>query len=356
MHRLQTHFKALATSCIFLAAPTLAQERMAEYLPLEHAQAKVVTKLTGMVKSTRQVSLKAEVEGVISYVLEEGRAVPANQVVATVEVKNINNNLATAKKQLAILDQMVSLNLEHFLRVESLQQSGKASKKTLDESRLKLHEARYALEQAQASVQRMSLLVQKSQMTVDFDAIITRVERFENDYVQPGDVVAKLIDRNNLYIELGLSEDIAAMIDDNTEVLINTGNAQYNGSINNVYQFVDPLTQRKLVRLTANKTGVLAMGQIVDVQLSFNYADTHCFSVPRSLVQLEKNQRWIWVADPDNKSQKRYISNKVGSNMADKSLVCEGVQTGDKLLTNQFIQYKEGETLKLSMKEGALLK
>lgn len=344
----------LALSAGVIGTAQAEEGRLVPYLSVQSAEAKLQTRLTGQVKSARTIGIKAEVEGVLQQVVEEGHILSAGTELASIRTTSVETGYKFAADQVTLLKSQLVLKQEQFKRVKKLHAQGKASEQTLDTARLASHEVENAYSKAKERLAKLTTLHQKRRTKVDFEAIVTKVHRFEQDYVEPGDVIVELVDKERLYIDVALSDSLARKLNEQTQITINVDGHSYAAQIGNIYGFVDAATQQRKVRITGKQQSQINLlpGQLVAIDFTFDMSAQNCFAVPRDLVHLEGAERWVWVADAEQKVRKRNVGARVEGNMGQNSIVCQGVKADDKLLSNQFIRYKEGEEVRLAEAGG----
>ncbi len=159
---------------------TLTKVRVRSLTPRKIRQ-KIV--INGHTEPARAVTLRAEIEGRVTRVgAEKGAEIKAGELIARLDIRDLEAQLEEAK---AIL---VQRQLEY-------QAAADLKRKDL-QSEIQLERAKATLASAQAAGKRIEVAISNTVVRAPFDGVLDDRPIEVGAYVQPGDVVARILDQD----------------------------------------------------------------------------------------------------------------------------------------------------------------
>jgi RND family efflux transporter MFP subunit len=260
----------LATALIAAAASSvsLAQERPAsvqvsiaqirQLAPTVHA--------TGLVRARDAADLAAAVSGRLQWIAEPGTAVPAGQVVARLDVRE----LSLARAEQAARFKRASVNLQSLEReLERLQASGTAvSRFNVDQAQSNRDLAAADLEVARALLAQTDEQLARSRIVAPFAGVVADRVRRVGEEVARGDVLARLVNPDELEIRLFVPLRHVRAITPGHVVDVTSDQKRFTASVSRIVPAGDPRSQSFEVLVKAPPVdGLLAPGNTVEVEL-----------------------------------------------------------------------------------------
>jgi membrane fusion protein, multidrug efflux system len=296
----------------------------------------------GNVESLATVGIKAQVGGeLISVDFKEGDDVKKGDLLFSIQPKLYATQLAQAEANLA-RDRVAAVNARRDAeRQEELGRKGVASKEQLDASRA-------AAEAGEATVKADEALVEIARVRLGYTTIESPINgRTGALRVQAGNLIKENADDPMvtirqvapIYVTFSVPEQYLAEVRANSgkEKLAvvaldrKNGNPLATGELTFIDNSVDVTTGTVTLKGTfANEDRALWPGAFVDVRLRLR-VETGAIVVPSSAVTVGQNGTQIFVIK-DNKAELRPVT--VRRNVGDETIIEEGLQAGEKVVTN----------------------
>jgi membrane fusion protein, multidrug efflux system len=289
------------------------------------------------VESLRTVRLAAQTAGVVTRItVEAGDAVRARQVVAELDVREAQAELAQALANLA--EQQVN-----FERLERLSREG-----FIDQASYDVAAAR--VESAQAAVELWRTRVAFGRVASTIDAIVT--ER----HVEPGEAVSQfspllsLADMNNLVVRFGLSELDVGGLAPGVRVPVTIDALRSDTELAGAIRRIMPSTEGPSRLVTVEvalpdiarnsvRLGYLARATIpVDQRAG-------ALAVPLGAVALGSDGSYVMVVDHDDRLVRRHV--EVGPVRGEWRQILSGLAVGEAVVTSNPADLIEGERVRV---------
>jgi RND family efflux transporter MFP subunit len=258
----------LAVLCFACGAGAHSQERPAS---VQTAEAKVrqlapTVHATGLVQARDAADLAAAVSGRLQWIAEPGTAVPAGQVVARLDMRE----LSLARAEQAARVNRASVNLKSLEReLERLRASGTAvSRFNVDQAQSNRDLAAADLDVARALLAQTDEQLARSRITAPFDGVIADRVRRAGEEVERGDIVARLVNPDELEIRLFVPLRHVRAISPGHVVNVTSDQKRFTATVSRIVPAGDPRSQSFEVLVKAPPVdGLLAPGNTVEVEL-----------------------------------------------------------------------------------------
>ena len=164
-------------------------------------------------------------------------------------------------------------------------------------------------------------------------------------HVQPGAMLAKVVEPNHLMATLKIAETQARDVRDGEPAAIDT----HNGIINGTVMRVDPAVQNGTVTVDVKLTGQLPEGArpdlSVDGTIDLERLDNILY-VGRPAFGQENSTISLFKLDPDGKEASR-VPVKVGRESVNSIQVFEGLHEGDTVILSDMSRWDKTDRIRL---------
>ena len=305
--------------------------------PLQEREFASKIEALGTLMPNEQVDLTLNAaDRVQSIYFDDGERVRKGQTLLSLAQREQRALVEAEEAQVAEASQQLD-------RMMRLIESRAVSQSEVDEAQRDLNSARAQLRAVQ-SRQKDRILV------APFDGVLGFRQVSVGSYVQPGSVVARLVDDKEMNLEFDIPSTFMRVLSEDSEVLARTddlpGDVFY-GKITSIDNAIDPVTRSVTVRATLpNPERVLVSGMFMDVTIN---ADPRTVpAVPEEAVQSVGPRNFIFVVrDEDGQQIAQRAEVQLGLYQDGYVEVMSGVQTGELIVTEGLLQVREGAPVKI---------
>ncbi len=284
--------------------------------------------VTGSLLANEEVLLISELPGrVTSINFEEGGKVRAGQVLVTMDHADLQAQLRQAEANL-------HLALEDERRREQLLAVNGISQQQLDEAKA----SRIGLE-AEADLLRTR--ISRATIRAPFSGEVGLRNVSLGSFVQPGDVLARLVQVDPIKLEFAVPERLGRGTRPGNSVTFSMeGTArEYEGEIYAVEPSVDPATRSIRIRArSSNPEGRLMPGSFVRVKVELDRIDNALLIPTEGLIPDIHGQKVMVVKD--GKAVSKRV--EVGIRQPREVQITEGVSAGDTVIVTGLLAVREG--------------
>jgi len=223
-----------------------------------------------------------------------------------------------------------------FRRQEELLPTQGTSQRAYDEARGRLAQAESNLAAAETELSYLRL-------TAPIGGTVVNLQARVGQYVDPGTVLAEIVDLNRLVVSADVPEREATGLEAGMPVLIGLDSSAASGTLTIVGRDVDRQTGTYLVQASVSSEAGLHPGQFLGIRI---VAEVHrdILAVPeRSVVTRAGEGSWIVVVDGD-----RAVRRGVTVGIHDRGLVevsGDGVSEGTAVVTDEAYSLPEETTI-----------
>lgn len=217
-------------------------------------------------------------------------------------------------------------------------------------SQAEVDEAQRDLDSAKAQLRAVQSRQKDRVLVAPFDGVLGFRQVSVGSYVQPGSVVARLVDDKQMNLEFEIPSTFMQVLSDKSEVIAETDDLPgevFKGKITSVDNAIDPITRAVTVRATLpNPDRVLVSGMFMDVNIN---ADPRTVpAVPEEAIQSVGPRSFIFtVKDKDGQQVAERAEIKLGLYQDGYVEVMSGVDTGTLIVTDGLLQVREGAPVKI---------
>jgi len=320
-------------------------------IDIKPVDASVSYEFVGQAESSRQVEIRARVDGFLDKVAyEEGAMVEPGQVMFKLDRRPFLAALQQAEGELALQTARLFIASSNLKRIRPLAEKDAVSKKDLDDAIGQEKAAEAAVLAAKGSVREAELNLSYTTILSPLKGLASKTSKQEGAYIPPGEgsLLTYVAQLDPIWILFNLSENqilqyeqqvekglVLPPPDDNfgVEVILADGTSfPHKGKINFAEPNIDPKTGTLLLRAAIkNPKGKMRPGQFVRVYLH-GAKRPNAILVPQKSVQQGAKGHFVWVLGKDDRPKVRSVI--VGPWQGDNWFIEEGLKEGDVVITD----------------------
>jgi multidrug efflux system membrane fusion protein len=298
----------------------------------------------GAVQALRSVAVKSQVDGVIAQIhFREGDEVKAGDLLVTLDTRPFENSLRSARANLANAKAQADQAQADLDRYQRLDQQAAISKEEYVGYVTKAETSKAQVQAAEAAVANAELQLGYARIRAPIAGRTGQQLLHEGALVKANDNNFTLVSINQLApiaVAYSVPEDALGQIrralgTGGAKVTVTdriSGLSRSDGQLNFIDNAVDATTGTILLKAVfANADHALWPGQFVQVQTDTGI-DRDAVVVPSSAVQTGQNSAQVYVVKSDQTVELRTV--KVARTAGDRSLLANGVQAGETVVTD----------------------
>ena len=333
-------------------------------MTVQPRDAPVVYEFVGQSQSSREVEIRARVDGFLEKrVYTEGALVREGQTLFLMDRKPFEAALQQARGELAQQEARHQVATANLARVKPLAAQIAVSLRDLDDAVGNEKTASAAVLTAQGSVRQAELNLSYATITTPLTGLSSFAKIQEGAYINASNNLLTTVARiDPMWVNFSVSENQILRLRDavakgqiklpeqgnfTVELVLADGSVFRNrGSIS----FADPSFSKEtgtfLVRATFdNRDGTLKPGQFVRVHV-LGATRQNAILVPQRAVQQGAKSHFVWVVAKDGKAELRVVA--PGDWAADDWVIEQGLQAGEQVVVDGAIRVTAGAALKVT--------
>jgi membrane fusion protein, multidrug efflux system len=217
-------------------------------------------------------------------------------------------------------------------------------------SQSELDQANRNLDSAAAQLRAVQSRQQDRVLVAPFDGVLGFRMVSVGSYVQPGDIVARLIDDSEMNLDFSVPSTFLRILAKGTEIEARTADIPgetFSGTIASIDNAIDPVTRSVRVRATLpNPERLLISGMFVQVTL---VADPRqALAVPEEAIQPVGPRTFVFVVESEGGQLiARRKEVKLGLRQAGYVEVMSGLAASEDVITEGIIRVREGAAVEI---------
>ncbi len=331
----------------------------ATVITIEPQDTPVVFEHVGQTESSRQVEIRARVDGFLEkQTYHDGAMVQANQILFELDKKPLKATLQQAQGELALHKARLTTATANLSRIRPLAEQDAVSKKDLDDAIGAENETKAAVLAAEGAVREAELNLGYATIFTPVTGLASKAYKQEGSYIPTGQesLLTYVAQLDPAWVNFSVSEnqilsgrqqmDAGLLIlppDDKfvVEVVFADGSTHpHKGHVNFAEPSVDPETGTLLIRAElANPDGTMRPGQFVRARLH-GASRPNAILLPQTAVMQGAKGHFVWVVNPEGKAEVRVV--EVGSWHGNDWFINTGLQAGDKVVIDNLIKLQQG--------------
>jgi membrane fusion protein, multidrug efflux system len=340
---------------ILMSASLLAQEMPPSPVGYTEArQHRVVGRLTlpGTVESNVTSLVASEIAGrVIEYPVKKGDRVEKGQLLARLNKRNRELDIATIAAELREAEAREKLGLRNFERSQDLFDSKIFSQQQLDDT-LYEHQALQArIENLKAEIERIEYDLEQSEITAPFAGVVIEKRTELGQWVGIGDEVVELLSLDDLEIRVDIPEQYYSSVrvgGGGTVVMESRPGRQLRGTITTIIPKADEQARTLPIKLRIPAGQNIGVGMLAQVQLdgvsTGQRGSRSAVIVPKDAVVRQGQRLMVWIFDDEGMVQAAPV--ETGSGVGGWIEVQGPVQPGAKVITRGNERLRPGQKVR----------
>jgi len=281
----------------------------------------------GVLVANEEVEITSEVAGkVISISFKEGNAVSKGQTL----VKLNDDDLQAQLKRLSFQEKTLAERLE---RQRILFEKEAISRETYDQVQTEYNVLL-------ADMDLINVRIDKTEIRAPFSGVIGFRYISEGSYLQPGGLIAQLVDYNTLKLEFSISEKYAGLPLTGRSIYFTAQNdtKTYKAQIYAIEPKVDGNTRTLVLRGNYNNaSGTLRPGMSIDITIPTAEGGKGLMIPTEAIVPSATGQN-AWIL---KNGQPHLIPVEIGIRTPLKVEITQGVEKGDSVVVTGIMQLRE---------------
>jgi membrane fusion protein (multidrug efflux system) len=333
-------------------------------MTIEPRDAPVVYEFVGQTQSSREVEIRARVDGFLEKrVFTEGALVKAGQTLFLMDRRPFEAALQQARGELEQQRARLEVAQANLSRVKPLAAQNAVSKRDLDDAVGNERTARAAVLTAEGSVRQAELNLSYATIATPLTGLSSFAKIQEGAFINAqNNLLTYVAQLDPMWVNFSVSENqhlrlresvskgqikVPANGEFDVELILADGSVFANrGRIS----FADPSFSKEtgtfLVRATfANPKGTLKPGQFVRVHL-LGATRPNAILLPQRAVQQGAKSHFVWVVGKDGKAEQRAVG--TGQWIGDDWVIEAGLNAGEQVVVDGGIRVSPGAALKVS--------
>lgn len=355
---------ALAAGCSKEAPPPQPQVVDVTAVTIEPKDAPVVFEFVGQTQSSREVEIRARVDGFLEKrVYTEGARVKEGERLFLMDRKPFEAALQQARGELAQQQARLEVAVANLARVKPLAAQNAVSQRDLDDAVGNERTARAAVLTSQGSVRQAELNLSYTTIATPLTGLSSFAKIQEGAYVNAtNNLLTTVAQLDPMWINFSVSENQHLRLREavgkgqirtpangefDVELVLADGSVfPARGRIS----FADPSFSKEtgtfLVRATfSNPEGTLKPGQFVRVHL-LGATRPKAILVPQRAVQQGAKSHFVWVVGKDGRAEQRAVG--TGQWSGDDWVIEQGLNAGEQVVVDGAIRVGPGALLKVT--------
>ncbi len=335
----------------------------ATVITIEPQDTPVVFEFVGQAESSRQVEIRARVDGFLeAQTYQDGALVQAKQVLFELDKKPLQATLQQAQGELALHQARHTTAIANLKRIRPLAEQDAVSKKDLDDAVGRESEAQAAVLSAKGVVREAELKLSYATIFTPVTGLASKADKQEGSYIPTGQdsLLTYVAQLDPVWVNFSVSENqllsgrqqqAAGLIVLPTEekfvveVAFADGSTHpHKGHVNFAEPTVDPETGTMLIRAElANPESQMRPGQFVRVRLH-GASRPNAILVPQTAVLQGAKGHFVWILNKESKAEVRAI--ETGSWHGNDWFIVSGLAAGDQVVIDNLLKMSQGVSVK----------
>lgn len=208
-------------------------------------------KATALSKAINHAHVPAQISAQVANInVQLGSVVAKGQVLVNLDCQDKKINLTAKKSQQVMAKAQLRLAKRNFVRAEKLKKKNHIGEAELDESEVNVTIAHEKLRQVNSDEKSAVLAVQRCEVVAPFSGIVSERLVSEGDYVNTGQSLIKVLEKNNLEIEAQIPLDQMLKFRQAGQYNFISHGQKYPVDIKNVVDFIARNSRSQVVTFT----------------------------------------------------------------------------------------------------------
>lgn len=320
------------------ASATQVSLKLIETQPVAQKDFAHYIEVQGNVESDKNVAVAPEMGGLIMRMnVERGQSVSKGQTIAEIDADPIRKNINELETRLELAKTM-------FERQENLwkQQIG---------SEMQYLQAKNGKESLERSIESLKSQLKKAYVKSPIDGVVDELFMKQGEMANPAMPMARVVNISEVQIKADVSETYVPNVKRGDEVLAKfpTLNKEIPVRVSNVGQFIEPANRTFKVEMQiSNRDGLLKPNTLAVVKIK-DFSQKNAIVIPTYLIQQSTDgKEFVFVVRQNQgKNMIAKVAIKTGKSYGGETLVTEGLQASDILVSKGFNEVIDNEEVNI---------
>ena len=329
---------------------------------VERGKAVYYDEYPATVAALNQNDLRAQVTGYITGIhFKDGQHVVQGQKLYDIDKQQYQASLDQAIANLNVTKANLARAQQDADRYAGLLRQDAVARQVYDHAVADLESAKMQMEAANSSVRNAQTTVKYSTIYAPFTGTVGISQVKIGTLVTANQTLLNTISSNDpMAVDIAVDQrEISRFVElqnnlsakgDSVFVLQFPGNFTYPqpGKVSLIDRAVDPQTGTIKMRLVfSNSQNILRPGMNVNVRIKNNAADSSMVLIPFKAVTEQMGEYFVFVVNDSNQAIEQKLS--LGPRINDKVVVRQGLNAGDKIITEGFQRLRDSSKVNVTM-------
>lgn len=304
--------------------------------------------LVGSIYSQHNVKLTAGVAGRLDWVAEPGTFLQKGEAVAKLDQLPLKLQQAEQQAQLKRADINVKYLQRELARLKELRQTNSASAFQLDQTQSQYDLALADMEIARVKLQQLDDQLSRTHLLAPFDGVVTERLREAGGEVNRGELLASMLDTENLEARLYVPVKYLPFIKQGKEVLLKSAGQQLQAQVKAIIPAADMRSQSFELRVSLPRdiNQYWTAGQLITASLPVQ-PPSQALTVHRDALILRRDGTYVVVIDEQNKAHREPVI--VGEGHQEwVSIKQSNLKPGDRVAVRGAERLQEGQEVAIT--------
>lgn len=292
-------------------------------VPVERKDFQHFVEIQGAVQADNLVDVTSEAAGrIVKLTVKEGDAVRSGQLIAELDLEQIN-------KQIAELEKSLELAKTVYERQSRLWEQNIGSE-------IQYLEAKNSKERLEKSLETLQFQLEKSKVYAPASGVVDREVLQSGEMAMPGAPIVQILNTRKLKVVVDVPENYlrAVSVGDRVTVKFPALEQEQKARVSLIGRTVDPANRTFKVEANVSSINGLLKPNLLAVMLINDYEEPDVVTVPLETVQQEVGGKdYVFVATSDGetkRAEKVYVT--TGRSYENEIVITEGLQGGEELI------------------------
>lgn len=316
--------------CVFFCASVAQQNAPVPVSVTEVTELKLFAKswLPGTVMARFDSRIAAEVEGRLMQLLDVGDRVKKGDKLASIEAFTLSLHLAEMEAEILPKQARMDFLQREVQRLTKLAEQNNAAKNQLDEVSSQFKQTKGELKVARARLAQSRDQLARTTLYAPFDGVVTERYKSEGERVERGDHVVRLVNTDELEIQVRVPQEAINNLDKNLEIEVKDRELSSTASLRTYVPVGDLVSRLYELRLTFQQTQWMS-GHAVRVSIPVSRART-VVAIPRDALVIRQKNISVFRINENNVAE--FVALKTGLSEGDFIEAIGDLKVGDRVV------------------------
>ena len=316
------------------APPAVVEIGPENVATVERREIRVGPLVSGELRPLREAKVRAEIGGaVLSVGPDEGRAVRAGDLLATIEAQTARDAVSSARSAQRSAEQSLAVAQREVQRAESLLAAGAVAERDVDLARNAATAAQAQVDDARTRVISAQETLRDASVRAPISGIVSRRHVGVGDVVAPGAELYTVIEPSSMLLEASVPSGELASVKIGAPVVFEVRGypgQTFEGHIERISPVADPVTRQVPIFVDIPNAGSrLVAGLFAEGRITREARQG--LVVPAAAVNTEGARPWV-LRIRDDRTERVDVTLGLRDDRTERVEIASGLEAGDRLL------------------------